>query len=161
MGGRADFNDEEWAEVIRLPLAVAALVSAVDYSSLSEAKEFAAFTDFIRKTGVRRRRTEIIGDFLDDMADTDLNLFQQHCHAVASAMSGDKPVDRFLVRAKTTARLVDARMPKAAAKAYKNFVLDVAMAVARAHKESMLPFASPVSKVEDFHIRRLEQALGI
>lgn len=161
MGGRAEFNDEEWAEVIRLPIAVAAFISAVDYSSLSESKEFAAFKDFIRKAGGRRRRSQIIGDFLDDMANTDLNLFQQHCHAMTAVMSDDKPVERFLVRAKTTARLVDARMPKASSKAYKNFVLDVAMAVARAHKESMMPFASPVSKVEDFHIRRLERALGI
>lgn len=161
MGGRADFNDEEWTEITRLPIAVAALISAVDYSSLSETKELAAFANFIRQAGSRRQRTGIIGDFLDEMADANIDLFQQHCHAVASAMSGDKPVDQALARAKKVGQLVDARMPKAAAKAYKNFVLDVALAVARAHKESMLPFASPVSKIEDFHIRRLEHALGV
>ena len=43
MSGHESFTDEEWAEIRRFPVLVAALISAVDYSSLSEFKEFNAF----------------------------------------------------------------------------------------------------------------------
>ena len=45
------FSHEECQELCQLPLVVAAMVSAVDYSTLSENKEFEAFADFLRKAG--------------------------------------------------------------------------------------------------------------
>lgn len=91
----------------------------------------------------------------------DIEAFQQKCTLVASALSGEQPVENALKRIKTAGNLLNARLDKKTAKSFKNFLVDVAVVVARAHKESMLPFASTISKVEDYHIRRIETALGI
>ena len=156
-----DFSSEEWQELCQLPLVIAAMISAVDYSTLSENKEFEAFADFLRKAGSKRGASPFVTAIIDATTSSDLKVFQDHCTAVATAMSGEKPVERALLRAKSVGRLIDTKCDKRAAKSYKAFILGVAIAVARAHKESMLPFASPISNVEDFHIRRLEVALGV
>ena|GEM_PF-1799287 len=161
MSATGDFTEAEWQELRRFPLVVAALISAVDYSTLSEGKEYEAFAGFIRTAGAKRRKSEFIAEILDAPVEADKESFLEYCTSIATAMSGDKPVERALLQAKELARMVDTKLDKRAAKAYKEFILDVALAVARAHKESALPFASSVSKVEDFHIRRLSTALGI
>jgi hypothetical protein len=155
------FSHEECQELCQLPLVVAAMVSAVDYSTLSENKEFEAFADFLRKAGSKRNTSPFVSAIIEATTSSDLKVFQDHCTAVATAMSGEKPVERALLQAKSVARLIDAKCDKRTAKSYKAFILGVALAVARAHKESVLPFASPISTVEDFHIRRLEAALGV
>ncbi len=154
-------NEDEWAEIRQLPLQIAAMISAVDYSALSEGKEYKAFATYLAKAAAKRHRSEFLADVLAELRDIDLPAFQDHCLAVTGALSGDKPVDRTLARAKQTAAIVDAKLPKKTAKSYKNFLMDVAVAVARAHKESLMPLGSPVSTTEDYHIRRLERSLGL
>lgn len=161
MTATGDFSEDEWQELRRLPLIVAALISAVDYSTVSEGKEYQAFAGFIRKAGAKRRKSVFITRILDESVEADQDTFFQHCTAVSTAMSGDKPVERALAQVNGVARMLDTRLDKKAARSYKEFVMDVALAVARAHKESALPFASSISTVEDFHIRRLSTALGL
>lgn len=161
MNERDCFSDEEWNEIRRFPVLVAALISAVDYSSLSESKEFNAFAKFIKQAGARRKRSPLILALLEDTSDVNIDVFQDHCHHVAASLSGDKPVEKALERAKSIGLMMDERLPKKVAGTYKGFVMEVAVVVARAHKESLLPFASSISKVEDFHIRRLGQALRV
>jgi predicted CopG family antitoxin len=156
-----EFSEDEWQSLRRLPLVAASIISAVDYSTMSESKEYEAFADFIRKSSEKRRQSDFVAMILDETVAADLQTFQSLCTSVATAMSGEKPVDRALAEAGDIARMLDQRLDKKAARAYKEFVLDVALAVARAHKESALPFASPISTVEDFHIRRLSVALGV
>lgn len=160
MEGRDAFEPEEWQAVCRLPLLTAALISAVDYSSISEEREYRAFSTFIQRAGGKRKRALIISDILDDTDFGQRETFLDLCLSVTGALSGDNPVEKAITDAKKIGKLVDTKLSKKAAKSYKGFVLDVALAVARAHKESMMPFAGPVSRVEDFHIRRLAQALG-
>lgn len=161
MSSRDAFEGDEWAEVCRLPLMVATMISAVDYSTVSEEREFRAFSAFIRETVDKRKLPPVVSDLLADTDMEDRESFLSLCHFVSGALSGESPVERTFEAAKAAGKVVDARLPKKDAKAYKTFVLDVALAVARAHKESMLPFSGPVSRVEDFHIRRLAHALGI
>lgn len=161
MTGREAFSEEEWADIRRFPVLVAAMISAVDYSSLSETKEFNAFAMFIQKAGARRKRSPLIAELLEDTSEINMNVFQDHCHHVAASLSGEKPVEAALDRAKAIGIMVDQRLPRKVAETYKNFVMEVAVVVARAHKESLLPFASSISKVEDFHIRRLGQAMRV
>ena len=156
-----EFSEGEWELLGRLRLVVATMISAVDYSTMSEQREYKAFATFLSKAGEKRRKSEFVAAVLDDVVEADQETFLQHCTAVASAMSGDKPVETALRQVKAAALMLDQRLDKRDAKAYKDFIVDVALAVARAHKESALPFASSVSKVEDFHIRRIETALGI
>ena len=161
MDGRDAFEPEEWQAVCRLPLLTAALISAVDYSSISEEREYRAFSAFIQRAGEKRKRAGIVADILNDTDFGEREVFLELCLSVTGALSGDNPIEKAINDAKTTGKLVDTKLSKKAAKSYKEFVLDVALAVARAHKESMMPFAGPVSRVEDFHIRRLAQALGV
>lgn len=156
-----DFNEDEWHELRQLPIIVATLISAVDYSSLSENKEFEAFANFIQNVASKHNETSLIATVLGDVQNVDSATFQAECTSVASALSGEKPVEQALKRIKHAGELLDERLDKRNAKAFKNFIVDVAVVVARAHKESMLPFASTISKVEDYHIRRIETALGI
>lgn len=160
-GVRKSFSDEEWQAICHLPLLTAALISAVDYSSISEEREYRAYADFIHKTSLKRNRSDIIDALLKEMDVDDKDTFHALCHSVTGALSGDNPIDRAIANVKGIAKTVDARLPKDEAKSYKMFVLDIASAVARAHRENMMPFAGSVSRVEDFHIRRLEQALGV
>lgn len=155
------FSDEEWLALQQLPIVVASLISAVDYSSTSEDKEFRAFAAFIQKAAKKHTKTPIVPAILSEIEDTDIEIFREKCTLVASALSGEKPVEIALKRIKEAGILVDTHLDKQTAKSFKNFVVDVAVVVARAHKESMLPFASTISKVEDYHIRRIETALGI
>lgn len=161
MSGRKYFNDKEWDEIRRFPVHVAALISAVDYSSVSEFKEFNAFATFIHKAGARRKKSPLIAELLEDTIEVNVGVFLDHCQHVAASMSGDKPVEAALNHARDIGILVDERLPKKMAATYKGFVMEVAVIVARAHKESLLPFASAISKVEDFHIRRLGQAIRV
>lgn len=161
MSGRENFSDEEWAEIRRFPVLVAGLISAVDYSSVSEFKEFNAFASFIHKAGAKRKKSPLIAELLEDTIDVNVEVFLDHCQHVAASLSGEKPVEVALNHARDIGILVDERLPKKMASTYKGFVMEVALVVARAHNESLLPFASSVSKVEDFHIRRLGQAIRI
>lgn len=161
MTGREAFTDEEWAEIRRFPVLVAAMISAVDYSSVSESKEFNAFASFIQKAGARRKKSPLISALLEDTSEINMSVFQDHCHHVAASLSGEKPIEAALERAKAIGLMVDERLPRKVAGTYKGFVMDVAVVVARAHKESILPFASSISKVEDYHIRRLGQAMRV
>lgn len=161
MSGRDSFETEDWQALCRLPLLVAAMVSAVDYSSVSEEREFRAFAAFIREAGAKRKQTQTVVDLL---ADTDLEnreAFLAICQSVNGALSGENPVERTFDAAKKLGKIVDARLPKKDARIFKTFIVDVALAVARAHKESAFPLAGPVSRVEDFHIRQLTHALGL
>ncbi len=161
MDGRDQFSDEEWAELRELPILAAALISAVDYSRLSEGKEFAAFADFIRQAGGRQRRSPLIAAIPEDTADAEIERFRDLCDKVAHALSADKPMEKAIARVKDAGRLVDERLPPKQAASYKSFVMEVASVVARAHKESIIPFASPISHTEDFYIRRLAKALRL
>ncbi|MCK5778672.1 MAG: hypothetical protein KAH11_07760 [Rhodospirillales bacterium] len=161
MAETGEFDEAEWQTLRQLPLVVAAVISAVDYSTISEGREYKAFTEFLKKAGAKRRKSPFVAAILDEVVEADHDTFQKHCTTVSSAMSGEKPVENALKQVKEAGLLIDARLGKKDARPYKEFILDVALAVARAHKESALPFASPVSKVEDFHIRRIETALGI
>ena len=161
MTATGEFNDAEWQQLRHFPLVVAALISAVDYSTLSEGREYDAFTDFIRKSDSKRRKSLFIAEILDEDVEYDRETFLAQCTSVATAQSGEKPIENALQQARNVAQLVDERLEKRDAKSYKEFVLDVALAVARAHKESALPFASSISTIEDFHIRRLTTALGV
>ena len=161
MSGRECFSEDEWNTVRRFPLVAASLISAVDYSSLSEEREFRAFADFIRSAGNRRKKLPLIAELLVDTDITERDQFMQQCQFVSAAMNGDNPVETALREAKDIGKLIDARLPKKVAKVYKSFIVDVAVAVARAHKESAFPFSGAISRIEDFHIRRLETALGI
>jgi hypothetical protein len=159
--GRESFSDDEWNTVRRFPLVAASLISAVDYSSLSEEREFRAFADFIRSAGNRRKKSPLIAELLADTDIAERDMFMRQCQFVSAAMSGDNPVEAALREARDIGKLVDERLPKKAAKTYKSFIIDVALAVARAHKESAFPFAGAISRIEDFHIRRLQTALGV
>lgn len=161
MSGREYFNDKEWEDIRRFPVLVAALISAVDYSSVSEFKEFNAFATFIHKAGAKRKKSPLIAELLEDTVEVNVGVFLDHCQHVAASLSGEKPIDTALNHARDIGILVDERLPKKVASTYKGFVMEVALVVARAHKESLLPFASSVSKVEDYHIRRLGQAIRI
>ncbi len=161
MAETGEFDEAEWQMLRQLPLVVAAVISAVDYSTISEGREYKAFAAFLEKAGSKRRKSAFVAKILDDVIDADHDTFQKHCTAVSSAMSGEKPVETALVQVKEVGLLLDKRLGRKDARPYKEFILDVAIAVARAHKESALPFASPISTVEDFHIRRIETALGI
>lgn len=161
MTGHESFTDEEWAEIRRFPVLVAALISAVDYSSLSEFKEFNAFATFIHKAGAKRKKSPLIAELLKDTIDVNVETFVDHCNHVAASLSGDKPIEAALNHARDIGILIDERLPKNVAGTYKGFIMEVAVVVARAHKESMLPFASSISKVEDYHIRRLGQAIRV
>lgn len=156
-----NFSDDEWQALQQLPIIVATSISAVDYSSTSEDKEFFAFAAFIQKAAAKHTETSFVTAVLGNIEFVDIEAFQQQCTLVASAMSGEKPVESALNRIKSAGDLLDAHLDKKTAKSFKNFIVDVAIVVARAHKESMLPFASTISKVEDYHIRRIETALGI
>jgi hypothetical protein len=161
MTGREVFNEQEWLEIRRFPVLVAALISAVDYSSVSEFKEFNAFATFIHKAGAKRKKSPLIAELLEDTVEVNVQVFLDHCQHVAASLSGDKPVEVALNHARDIGILVDERLPKKVAATYKGFVMEVAVVVARAHKESLLPFASSISKVEDYHIRRLGQAIRV
>lgn len=161
MDGRELFNDAEWAEIRRFPVLVAALISAVDYSSSSEFKEFNAFATFIHKAGAKRKKSPLIAKLLEDTIDVNVEVFVDHCNHVAASLSGDKPIEMALNHARDIGILIDERLPKNTAGTYKGFIMEIAVVVARAHKESMLPFASSISKVEDYHIRRLGQAIRV
>lgn len=161
MVGRECFSDEEWNDIRRFPVLVAALISAVDYSSVSEFKEFNAFATFIYKAGAKRKKSPLIAELLKDTFEVNVEVFLDHCQHVAASMSGEKPVESALNHARDIGVLLDERLPKKMAATYKGFVMEVAIVVARAHKESLLPFASSISKVEDYHIRRLGQAIRI
>lgn len=161
MTAEGDFTEEEWQELRRLPLVVAAIISAVDYSTVSEGKEYEAFAAFIRKAGEKRRQSAFVAAVLDQSVESDKQTFQELCTSVTTAMSGEKPVETALLWIRKMGKLADERLDRREARSYKEFALDVALAVARAHKESALPFASSISKVEDFHIRRMTTALGL
>ena len=156
-----EFSDDEWQALQQLPIVVATLISAVDYSSASEGKEFHAFASFIQKAAKKHADTSFVTAVLGNIDVVDIEAFQQKCTLVASALSGEQPVEKALKRIKTAGQLLDSHLDKKTAKSFKNFLVDVAVVVARAHKESMLPFASTISKVEDYHIRRIETALGV
>lgn len=161
MSATGEFDEAELQELQQLPLVVASIISAVDYSTISETKEFDAFAAFLEKAGAKRRKSPFVAEILDDVTLVDHDTFQKRCTAVSTAMGGDKPVETALKQLKDMGLKLDNRLDKKDARAYKDFIVDVALAVARAHKESGLPFASPISKVEDFHIRRIQQALGL
>lgn len=52
-----NFSDDEWQALQQLPIIVATLISAVDYSSASEDKEFFAFAAFIQKAAEKHAET--------------------------------------------------------------------------------------------------------
>lgn len=112
MSGRECFSDEEWTEIRRFPVLVAALISAVDYSSLSESKEFNAFAVFIYQAGAKRKKSPLIAELLEDTSEVNIDVFQNHCHHVAASLSGDKPIDAALDRAKAIGKMLDERLPK-------------------------------------------------
>lgn len=55
--------------------------------------------------------------------------------------------------------MIEDRAPARESRAFKAFVYDVGLAVARAHRERLLPLASPISHREDFWLRRLGKTL--
>ncbi|MDA0997421.1 MAG: hypothetical protein O2944_04340 [Proteobacteria bacterium] len=161
MAERDAFNDEEWSELCSLPLVVATLISAVDYSAQSEGREFNAFVDFLRQVGGRRKRAPIVDAVLKDAAPIDQAAFRDQCTMIATARSGEKPIEAALKRIKQSGALLADRLEPKQASAFRDFIMELGGAVARAHKESMLPFANPVSHTEDFHLRRISKALGV
>lgn len=44
MAETGEFDEAEWQTLRQLPLVVAAVISAVDYSTISEGREYKAFT---------------------------------------------------------------------------------------------------------------------
>lgn len=55
--------------------------------------------------------------------------------------------------------MIEDRAPARESRAFKAFVYDVGLAVARAHRERLLPLASPISHREDFWLRRLGKTM--
>lgn len=161
MNGRDSFDKDDWQALCRLPLMVATTISAIDYSMVSEDREYRAFAAFIKEAAGKRKQAAVVVELLADTDYDDRETFLSLCQSVTGALSGDNPVERTFAAAKAAGKTVDKSLSKKDAKAYKTFILDVALAVARAHKESMLPLTGSVSRVEDFHIRRLADALGL
>ena len=99
----------------------------MDYSSVSEFKEFNAFATFIHKAGAKRKKSPLIAELLEDTIEVNVQVFLDHCQHVAASLSGDKPIEIALNHARDIGILVDERLPKKVAATYKGFVMEVAV----------------------------------
>ncbi len=156
-----DFTLEEWDTVTAMPVVAAALISAVDYSAQSERKEIDTFARHFKRTAAKHKKSHLVQAVHATNTEDDLRVFRDVCNRIAAQQSGDTPIDDEMRRINNVVKLVDSRADESEAKAYKRFAYECAVLVARAHKESALPFANPISRTEDFYLRRLGRALGL
>lgn len=158
--GRDAFASAEWQVVAALPIVVAALISAVDFSQLSERREYEAFRAHLKRLAAKRTRSRLVADAVADAVD-DLDEFERVCRSVAAPEAGGNPAEERLKAVQRTLLMVESRVTAREARVFKSFVYDVGVAVARAHRESLLPLTSPISHREDFWLRRLRKALHL
>jgi len=156
-----DFTADEWDDVTAAPVAAAAVISAVDYSALSEQKELDAFHRFFERSAASHSKSQLVQAVFAACAGDDLEAFREICDRVAAQQSGDTPIEDNMRHIGRVARMVEDRASAEEATAYKKFVYDCALLVARAHREHPLPFANPISRKEDFHLRRLGRELRV
>lgn len=155
------YTAEEWETVSSGPVVAAALISAVDYSELSERKEIAAFADHFNRVGAKFLDAGLVQAVLESTAAGSTATFKSVCDSVAGGATGETPVDERFRQIERAVAIIQSRVDAQEVAAYKRFVYDVAVIVARAHREGLLPFSNPISRIESFYLRRLRKALSI
>lgn len=125
---------------------------------LSERREYQAFREHLKRLAAKRTRSRLVAEVVTDAID-DEDAFQSICQAIASPQSGGSPTEERLKTVGQVVRMIEDRAPARESRAFKAFVYDVGLAVARAHRERLLPLASPISHREDFWLRRLGKTL--
>lgn len=152
---KEQFSAEEWASLLRGPIAAGCLVVAADTSASGVAAEVRAMARSIRRTeaaGAGYRLVEaVVADMTDEGRPTD----------VGAALASDP--EALAAEVREAARIVDVRSEPGVADGYKVWVRSVAHAAAEAAKEgSFLGIGGTrVTSEEAATLERIDELLGI
>jgi hypothetical protein len=123
MTKKADFNAEEWSAVVEAPLLAGLRVIAADRGGTI--RESMAMGQVYSHARERRGDSELLDEIVSSPPALDQERVKQ-AGDIAAASSGRLREGLAILRQKATSEEVDA---------YRNFVMDVAEAAAKAHKE--------------------------
>lgn len=155
MTAKDDFTAEEWASLLRAPIAAGCLVVAADPTSSGVTAELRAMARSIRRTEAAGAGYRLVDAVVADMTDADRP-------ADVGAALADDP-EALAAEVREAARIVDARTEPGVADGYKVWVRSVAHAAAEAAKEgSFLGIGGTrVSPEEAATLERIDELLDL